>query len=704
MILWGGKIRKQKLGEAKNTYGVFLTISNNLEFFGEAKAFLDREYALYKYQADVVLTKFIAHPITNEWQLAYTGKLNFSSRRIENKRFICDFVEGGLRELLNSQIREKHELNRKTDIKGNPISDLIKSKAVIEGRDIDLVSNWEAAKSKFEHYSGEWASVDEDRESFHPFPIQPRTNADPELNRSPSPTYELERRWELNPANMFRARSDRDRGRTTFQVDNLKFKVDSGDGNRVNKYNLKVVLRKYTSDDNGENLNLVEDLISIDLGDIPEVGQEFNLSIDKTEIEVSKNDSFAFGLYAVGQYGGGIVIISPGWLDVTYSDFSANITWAEDSFFRTTTTDFIRLKEVGSRLTEIYSGKPRFKSNFLDNDWRDLGLAAGGWIRNIEKVDEETGEKIEWPLTISWEDYFKTIEGISPAGYGIVNRGASQEIVLEDKRYFFQPYVTIKLPQLSNIKRKDATELIFTSYKHGFTEGGDYEKPLGLDEPNIQSDWINEITITEGKYEKLSPSRADSYAVEDARRLQGADYSERDSPYDNSNFLLDAKLEDKDVYRLRKWQDDFGVKPKGIYSPETAFNLRLSPANSLRRHAYWSTAAVKRGKIHYTSTEGNAQLKTKFPGKPAVKENQPEVDPTELSNPIFKTEWIEAELAFDQLIMDQIQGQTQINGEWLNNYYGLVEFINEQGLKERAWFFSAKIKDKFTFKLLSANL
>jgi hypothetical protein len=41
-----------------------------------------------------------------------------------------------------------------------------------------------------------------------------------------------------------------------------------------------------------------------------------------------------------------------------------------------------------------------------------------------------------------------------------------------------------------------------------------------------------------------------------------------------------------------------------------------------------------------------------------------------------------------------------INGEEINNYYGLVEFINENGQKERGYIFDVKIKDKISFKLL----
>jgi hypothetical protein len=43
-------------------------------------------------------------------------------------------------------------------------------------------------------------------------------------------------------------------------------------------------------------------------------------------------------------------------------------------------------------------------------------------------------------------------------------------------------------------------------------------------------------------------------------------------------FFFDLKLENN-LLAQRKWQDDFEKAPTGIFSPETATNLRLSPFN-----------------------------------------------------------------------------------------------------------------------------
>lgn len=277
----GWKDSETEISRSENTYGVFLTISNNLEFYGEAKEFLDREYAIYGVQANVILTKFITHPITNEWQLAYTGTLDFTSRKIENNRFVCDFVEGGLRELLSSQSKEKYELNRITDIKGNPISELQKNKLVIDGRDIYFLNKWEPTPNTptFEQYSGIWASVDEDRQSFHPFPIQAKAVADPENVGTPAPLYGADRRYRgPDLINMFWSTSERDRGLVRLNIDNLRFKVEDLNPIRTNKYHAFVVVQRYTSDDNGDNVTFVEDIFSEQiLWDVPSFGQEFNI-------------------------------------------------------------------------------------------------------------------------------------------------------------------------------------------------------------------------------------------------------------------------------------------------------------------------------------------------------------------------------------------------------------------------------------------
>lgn len=698
------------IGRSEKTYGIFLTTTNNLLFTGKAKDFLELNWQTYGIQAEVILTKWEKHPYTDEWMLTYTGELNFETREIQENKFKIDVIEAGLREVFASQIREKYELNRKEDINGNSITPLVTDEVTIAGRDIYLLSNFIERDTEFTTQSGKWSSINDDRESFHPFPLNPIANSDPSNITPPYPSYNAEEKWIANSINMFFDKAERNRGRTRIKG-SASFKVaDTSDYSWKNAYNFKFVVFRFTSNDDGTNLT--KDLVPVyeqNLGGWPSEGEIFTVTLPEIILEPQKNESYALGLYSVGQYGEFVPTGNlDGWVNITFSDFKANFTWAEDSFYPRTQAPFLTAYEVGKRLLEIFTGRPKFISNILSKDeYPALGFTCGGWLRNLQKTDEE-GNVIEWPLTISFEDYFKSIDAVEPVAYGIVTKGAKQFVRLDKRRFFFQPYVTIKIKQGSKFKRTTAGQFVFSSITTGYTQGGNYEKPLGLDEPNIQTTFITPINKIENKYEALGASRADSYAVEDARRMQYDKYPDEDTPYDKDNFILDAKFLTRsnlrDFYELRLWQDDFEQQPTGIYSPETAFNLRLSPANNRNRHAYWFNCGLWNDpskKIRYASSEGNSELKTKFPGKPEVKENE-DVTIQDLSKPIFAPDWIEFEYPREQELINNLQGHTVINGEEINNYYGLVEFVNENGEKERGYVFDVKIKDKITFKLLKS--
>src|SRR5690606_15788133 len=204
-----------------------------------------------------------------------------------------------------------------------------------------------------------------------------------------------------------------------------------------------------------------------------------------------------------------------------------------------------------------------------------------------------------------------------------------------------------------------AKEFVFTSITTGYVKGGNYEQPLGLDEYNIQTTWSTPINRGgESKYEVLGPSRADSYGVEQARRMPYELYPDEDTPFDKDNFLIDAKFRLrsnlKNYYEVPNWEEHFEIAPTGVYSPNTAFNLRLSPVNNLYRHSQWFNSELRKyptKELLHASSEGNSELQTKPIGKNTRKENE-SIPIPELSSPIFEPEWLEFTTSAEQDIID----------------------------------------------------
>ena len=233
------------LKRSEKTHGIFLTQINNLEFYGKGKQYLENLFALKGVHAKCNLVREEMHPTTDEWEIHSRGYLDFYSRNIKDDKLMLDFVQGGLRELLTSQMRERFELNRDTDINGNPIPALETDVLSNQGRDIYLLSKL-STNENFTVYSGEWSPNSyESRESFGPIPLKVDANSDPLNIQPPYTTLGQLNRWE-EPSllNMFFATSDRERGRVKLEA-NVSFTLDALRKPNARNLSFSVVLDRY---------------------------------------------------------------------------------------------------------------------------------------------------------------------------------------------------------------------------------------------------------------------------------------------------------------------------------------------------------------------------------------------------------------------------------------------------------------------------
>ena len=178
-----------------------------------------------------------------------------------------------------------------------------------------------------------------------------------------------------------------------------------------------------------------------------------------------------------------------------------------------------------------------------------------------------------------------------------------------------------------------------------------------------------------------------------------------DTPYDNDNFLMDLKRGITSTFEQRKWQDDFEKEPTGIFDPSSATNLRFSPFNCLLRHSWWFGGGFKKyltDYVRYGSSTANSQLKTKLTGKNEYSENGNIIN-SELATARFFPEWIEFEHVCNFEIMKMVEGKNIIQGKEIMNFYGLVEFINENNEKEKGFLFNLKPNGKGQWKILKSN-
>ena len=173
--------------------------------------------------------------------------------------------------------------------------------------------------------------------------------------------------------------------------------------------------------------------------------------------------------------------------------------------------------------------------------------------------------------------------------------------------------------------------------------------------------------------------------------------------FNGTFFLLDLKPGENQLEQ-RKWRDDLEKPPTGIFSPETATNLRFSPFNMLLRHGWVIASSLTKfatEKIRYGSSTANSQMKTKLTGGNEYADNGDIIN-SELTRARFVPEWIEFEHECSFDIMQMVQGTTKINGKVIQNFYGTIQFINEKNQIEKGFLFNLK-PNEGKWKLLKSN-
>jgi len=258
---------------------------------------------------------------------------------------------------------------------------------------------------------------------------------------------------------------------------------------------------------------------------------------------------------------------------------------------------------------------------------------------------------------------------------------------------------------VKKVKRNEAENSYFSSLEFGYDKGGDYEEAMGLDEPNAKSNFTTVINGLKNDFTKISKFRADSYGFEFARRKPVTLNNTEDTSYDNDIWFNDLKRGPNNVFLQRKWQDDLEKIPTGIFSPTTAFNLRLSPFNNMLRHGWFFGAGFDKYQsdfVRYSSATANSKLTTQLIGKPEYAENGI-VQNSELQKSRFVCEEIEFEHICDYEVMKQINGSTIIQGNTIMNVYGLIEFINEFNEVEKGFLLSLKPTGNGKFRLIKFN-
>jgi hypothetical protein len=694
-------------------HGIIAKFSNNLTFIENGADFITTAFALYDIKAKVRLEKYIMHPKTDLWEREYWGFLDMSTKESEGKEIKIKFNSGGLEQDLKVREDDSFEVERETTASGTALEPLVPSVVDIDGRRIFLKSKWDADEINNSITLSVFSDDGNTRNITKPFPLM---NIVSSHEQAQSNLVNAEGTENISTGGMM-IFNVADRTRVLkFKGEGIKFKPV------VTRWDYDWAFAKLclTVYENGVDYNLKNRIDLFDSDDNSRIDGIHNalqtLNFEQ-EITVEQGDSVALEFYIKADLKN--FVGAGARFTVNFQEIAGKVFLEEDSVYPATTSKFILVHELLDRYLKICTNKSNiFKSNFYGRT--DLGYPSNGygaylgvthgfWIRGFEKDEEEieNSENKYKPLTTSFKDIIESLIAVHNVGIGIETIGNKETVRVEDLKYFYQPKVTIKLPnQVQKVKRTILSKKYFSSIEIGYSKGGDYQEAFGLDEPNGKTTLTTIMDTVKEFYTALSKIRSDGYGIEFTRRKPYIEFSTEDTPSDEDLFFLDTKPGFTN-FVLRKYADDFEQIPTGIFSPETAFNLRLSPINNLLRHGWFIGCCLTKYPyeyIRYGSSTANSKLRTKLVGKPEYAENDNILN-SDLQRPRFLTEEIEFEHNVDFEIMQLVEGfTTDENGDKIPNLYGLIEFVNEDNQIERGYFMNLKPNKEGNWKLIKANI
>lgn len=710
----GWETDEKEYARHEQYHGIFVRFSNSLKFLGEAMEYIELILDLYGINEQVELVREERHPLTDVWTLTYSGYLDLSTWEKEDNKVSVKFNSGGIEQLLKSREGEVVELDRLTTIDGKVIPEMPVANVEIDGRNIFLKTGFNVKETDnsinlYNQTNGQTRGctisvplnlISQSHENAHSIILDARYGDD-----------SWDRTANGQTANLFFAVSDR---RRTFRLKfSLIFDVDVLEYDDINFFRFWVRLAKFQ---NNTDFNIKENDILFTTDNRYTInGRSFKLDFDKViTLEIGESLGLLFDQNMDGRNG------RSAHLSITCKNIKCDLQIEEDSFTEKSTTKAFLLHEVLDRLVTIgTNAQNAFYSDFLgrtdigyaqDGKGSLIGITHGFWIRGFDKypLPSESPKVVNLfkPLATSFKESLTSLTAVLNVGIGIEKVGFKEIVRLEELDYFYSRNVTIRLPnQVKNVKRRIATNYYYSSLEFGYEKGGVYEEAMGLDEYNAKSTFTTVINRLKSTYSQVSKWRADGYGFEFARRKPRTINDTEDTPYDNDTFLIDLKKSPVGTYLQRKWQDDFEQIPTGVFSPETATNLRFSPFNCLLRHSWWFGAcltAYVTDYVRYASSTANSALKTKLIGGNEYSESS-----NIINSELKKNRFIPVEIEFEHIcdfdIMQQINGTSVIFGKKILNVYGLVEFINEKNELERGYLFNLKPNGNGQWKVLKSN-
>ena len=283
-------------------------------------------------------------------------------------------------------------------------------------------------------------------------------------------------------------------------------------------------------------------------------------------------------------------------------------------------------------------------------------------------------------LALSFDDLYAGCDATDCLGMGIEARNGRPVVRVEPRGYFYQPTETLRLGRVTDLKKRVYPDGLYNEAAVGYAhwQSG---AANGLDEFNGRRTYALPLTQSRKIYTAISPLNAAGYLIEEARRERFIAGATKEGRADAEPFVI--CLRPTATGYVSEQREAFVGPIAGILSPDTAYNLRLSPGRMLRAHAPYLRAglAAQAGKrLLLGAVEGNAHLLSQLLTEPAPLDEFTSPALADLPAAV----WLAETYEFTARVR---RGQMR---ELRRAPYGLVSFLDSAGTRKSGYLLRAE--------------
>lgn len=267
---------------------------------------------------------------------------------------------------------------------------------------------------------------------------------------------------------------------------------------------------------------------------------------------------------------------------------TANIYFKSETVAPATTAKTYMIHECFERVAQATIDKQTaFESNFLGR--KDIGYGANGCGSFTALTNGFNIRNFDKPILTTLTDIFNSLSAIHCLGLGLMQKGDNEVIKVEPVDYFYDS--DNQIAEMLNIKQISVSSnesMIYNTALIGFEKFGTEE---GTDKNNIldgfatQHNYNLPITTVKKAFVKVCKYITDHYAIEFTRRQQLINTSTQSWKFDDDNFLICTNRTENvsgiaTSLNVAEKNENFSAT-NNILSPETGYNLRLTPTRML---------------------------------------------------------------------------------------------------------------------------